>query len=75
MWEKQTAKKKGKSHALGHSLGLEDLEKVLEETKSKMRHREYNRQFDSGKPPEKDNKRLKITNRPKKTSSSQIPIP
>ena len=59
MWEKETTKNESKSYVLGLSLGLEDLEKVITKTKSRMRNREYNKQFDSGKPPEKDPKEKK----------------
>ena len=42
MWEKLYTREEGESFALGHSLGLKDLKKVINKTKSKLRHREYN---------------------------------
>ena len=47
MWEKLYTREEGESFALGHSLGLKDLKKVINKTKSKLRHREYNRVFDN----------------------------
>ena len=47
MWEKLYTRDKSETYALGHSLGLKDLKKVTNKTKSKLRHRKFNKTFDS----------------------------
>ena len=56
MWEKLSTKDEDDSHALGHSLSLKDLKKVMNKTKSKLRHREYNKIFDGHSRAEKENR-------------------
>ena len=71
MWEKLYTREEGESFALGHSLGLKDLKKVINKTKSKLRHREYNRVFDNrtGKDKNADKANKKETEEKRKTSA------